>query len=60
MIQCTGITKKKSCYRINFEQVDGIDQDQTARSVQSDLDLCRPQKPFFIPKPVILKGYIQR
>ena len=29
------------------KQVDDIDQDQTARSVQSDLDLCRTQKSEF-------------
>ena len=33
---------------------DGIDQDQTARSVQSDLDLCRPLKAMILP--MALKG----
>ena len=29
--------------------MDSIDQDQTAHSVQSDLDLWHPQKPMFSP-----------
>ena len=32
--------------------MDGTDQDKTARSVQSDLDLCCPQKTMILPKRV--------
>ena len=31
------------------KQADGIDQDETARFVQSNLDLCSPQKHLFTP-----------
>ena len=37
-------------------QADGIDQDQTARAVKSDLDLCRPQK--YLHLPMALKELI--
>ena len=37
-----------------IKQADEIDQDQTARSVQSDLDLFRPQR--LLVSPVALIG----
>ena len=38
------LSPTKNLYHISlFNQVDGIDQDQTAENVQSDLDICPPQ-----------------
>ena len=40
----------KEFYQKNvIKQADGIDQDQTAQNVQSDLDLCCTQKPMVSP-----------
>ena len=33
----------------NATKTEGIGQDQTASSVQSDLDLCQPQKHMVLP-----------